>query len=287
MRECPFGEMMDKSQLVDVIKHIMNNKNVIAMYAPAAAAQFRVEPGQLEGALLAAGFSNVIEVAIGADITADREAEEFTERMEKGEKIMTTSCCPAFVGAVRSHVPELENCVSDTHTPMHYTAEIAKKEYPDCVTVFVGPCLAKRREGMDDDLVDYVISIEEVGALFIAKEIDVAKAAPTSGNELPTRSGRNFAKSGGVAQAVKVRLKDASILKAEVIDGLDKTGMKRLTEFGKINTGKLPYKDDTPNLVEVMSCQGGCIAGPSVVTNPKVALMLLTKYVESGVQDDK
>jgi len=282
MRECPFGALVDKSQLIDVIKRIMTAKTVVALYAPAVAAQFRVESSQLEGALLEAGFSGVVEVALGADITADKEAEEFEERMKQGEKMMTTSCCPAYVCAVRLHVPQLEGCISTTRTPMHYAAEIAKKEYPGCVTVFVGPCLAKRREGMDDDLVDYVISIEEIGALFVAKGIDAAKAAPVSGKKLPTASGRNFAKSGGVAQAVKARLKNPGLLKEAVIDGLDKAGMKRLIEFGKINAGELPGKEDTPNLVEVMSCQGGCIAGPLVVTNPKVALSQLGKYAEKG-----
>jgi len=33
-----------------------------------------------------------------------------------------------------------------------------------------------------------------------------------------------------------------------------------------------------------MSCQGGCIAGPSVITNQKVALTQLTKYAEFGAQ---
>ena len=65
------------------------------MYAPAIASQFRASSSQLEQALKEAGFSNVMEVAIGADITAAKEAHEFEERMEKGEKLMTTSCCPA------------------------------------------------------------------------------------------------------------------------------------------------------------------------------------------------
>ena len=62
--------------------------------------------------------------------------------------------------------------------------------------------------------------------------------------------------------------------------------MKRLAEFGKIKTGKLPYTAETPNLIEVMTCQGGCIAGPSVVTNPKVALTQLTKYADFGAKVD-
>ncbi|MGP1587553.1 MAG: monomeric [FeFe] hydrogenase [Treponemataceae bacterium] len=282
MRECPFGAMMDKSQLVDVIKHIMNGKKVVAMYAPAIASQFRLEPGQLEAALMACGFSKVWEVAIGADITADKEAAEFTERMEKGDKMMTTSCCPAYVRAVNIHVPELSPCISDTRSPMHYTAELAKAEDPDCISVFIGPCLAKRREGMDDEFVDYVLSVEEMGAFFIAKEVEIGKVGAVTSKKIPTSSGRNFAVSGGVAEAVRIRLKNPEIMKAAVINGLNKAGMKQLANYGKIQAGTIPQTPDTPNIVEVMACEGGCVSGPSVITNPKIALVQLKKYVEQG-----
>ena len=286
MSECPFGAMMDKSQLVDVIKQITDGKQVVAMYAPAIAAQFRAQPGQLESALTASGFSKVWEVALGADITAAKEAHEFEERMEKGDKMMTTSCCPAYVRAVQIHVPELSPCISDTRSPMHYTAELAKKENPDCITVFIGPCLAKRREGLDDELVDYVLSVEEIGAFFIAKGIDIAQQPASEQKNVPSASGRNFAQSGGVFEAVKIRLKDPSILRPAVINGLDKTGMKQLLQYGKIQAGTLPQTPDTPNLIEVMSCNGGCIAGPCVVTNPKVASIQLKKYVEAGSKSE-
>lgn len=284
MRECPFGAMMDKSQLVDVIKHIMNGKKVVAMYAPAIASQFRANPGQLEGALLKCGFSEVKEVAIGADITADKEAKEFAERMERGDKLMTTSCCSAYVRAVNIHVPKLKPCVSDTRSPMHYTAELVKKESSENITVFIGPCLAKRREGMDDDLVDYVLSVEEMGAFFMAKEIDVGKVDAVLPEITPSATGRNFAVSGGVAEAVRVRLPNPEILRPTVINGLSKAGMKQLSDFGKIQAGELPSTDATPNLVEVMACEGGCISGPSVITNPKIAAIQLKKYVDAGAE---
>ena len=289
MRECPFGAMMDKSQLVDVIKHIMNGKKVVAMYAPAIAAQFRAQSSQLEAALLAAGFTEVKEVALGADITADKEAFEFEERMERGEKLMTTSCCPAYVSAVKLHVPLLLPCVSDTRSPMHYIAELVKKEDSENITVFVGPCLAKRKEGMDDDFVDYVLSVEEIGALFIAKKIDVAKQKDVEheADDIATVSGRNFAISGGVAEAVRVRLKHPEKLRSTVINGLNSVGMKQLAQFGKIQSGEMPYTETTPNLVEVMSCEGGCIAGPSVVSNPRIAAIQLKKYVENGRKDEQ
>lgn len=278
MRDCPFGAMMDKGQLVDVIKRILGGEKVAALYAPAVAAQFRAGPGQLEGALHAAGFSRVWEVAVGADMTADREAGEFEERMARGDTMMTTSCCPAYVRAVRRHVPALSPCISDTRSPMHYTAEIAKKADPDCVSVFIGPCLAKRREGMDDEFVDYVLSIEELAALFAAKDINVLKTQAVPTGTAPTASGRNFAKSGGVAEAVRVRLKDPARLRAAVINGLGKAGMKQLAGYGAIQSGGAAVTEDTPNLVEVMACEGGCIGGPSVIVPPKTALAQLALY---------
>jgi iron only hydrogenase large subunit-like protein len=165
---------------------------------------------------------------------------------------------------------------------MHYTAEIAKKADPDCITVFIGPCLAKKREGLDDDLVDYVLTAEEISAFFEARGIDAAKMDKRHETIIPTASGRNFAKSGGVLEAVEVRLKDKSILRPAKINGLSKSGMKVLNAYGLINSGKIPSKPDTPNLIEVMACEGGCIAGPSVVSTVKQAEIQLEKYVQEG-----
>ncbi len=286
MRECPFGAMMDKSQLVDVINKIMDpTKKVVAMYAPSIASQSRAVPGQIETALKKLGFDRVWEVAIGADICAEKEAKEFEERMARGDKMMTTSCCSAYVRAVQIHVPALKPCVSATRSPMHYTAEIAKKADPDCITVFIGPCLAKRREGFDDEFVDYVLSAEELEAFLMAKGIEIEKMEQTPGTIIPTASGRNFAKAGGVAEAVRLRLKDDSILRLTKINGLNKSGMKVLNAYGMMNAGKIPSPKDCPNLIEVMSCEGGCIGGPSVITNYKQAEAQLDKYVKSGAQD--
>lgn len=283
MRSCPFGAMMDKSQLVDVINKIMNKDlKVVAMYAPSIASQFNAVPGQLESSLQAAGFDEVLEVAIGADICAKNEAKEFEERMEKGDKMMTTSCCSAYVRAVKIHVPDLIECVSETRSPMHYTAEIAKEKFPGCVTVFIGPCIAKRREAFDDDFVDYVLSVEEISALFAAKEIDVSLMENLEEETVPSSAARNFAKSGGVLEAVKNNLKDPSILNPARINGLNKAGMNSLKRYGLINKNKIPSPPDCPNLIEVMACEGGCIAGPSVITNIKQAEIQLDKYVKGG-----
>lgn len=50
--------------------------------------------------------------------------------MENGEKLMTTSCCPAYFRAAQVHIPEIQPYVSHTKTPMYYTAELVKKNIP-------------------------------------------------------------------------------------------------------------------------------------------------------------
>lgn len=71
-------------------------------------------------------------------------------------------------------------------------------------------------------------------------------------------------------------------MRPAVINGLDKSGMKILAGYGQINAGKIPTPADCPNLIEVMACEGGCIGGPSVITNPKLGNGLLMLYANAG-----
>ena len=208
--------------------------------------------------------------------------KEFEERMEKGEKMMTTSCCPAWVRLAQVHIPDILPAISSTGSPMHYNGMLSKKDDPDCVTVFIGPCVAKRREGFDDEYIDYVLTVDELDAFFTAKGIDITKMEAKSGKYLPTVSGRNFAKTGGVAESVRLRLKNDTILKPYVVNGMTAPMVKQLQMWGRMVAGAMPFPPSAPNLVEVMCCEGGCIAGPGIIANPKLGNGLLMKYANAG-----
>ena len=143
---CPFGAIMVRRQFLDVLK-LLHTKKLVALIAPSITGQFGVSVGKITTALKQIGFEHILEVALGADITAKKEAEEFENKLVVNKQpFMTTSCCHAYIRLVKKHLEKLKPFVSDTYTPMHYTAEIAKKLYPDCITVFIGPCLSKRKE---------------------------------------------------------------------------------------------------------------------------------------------
>ena len=309
---CPFGAVHERSQIIDILKSIKSGKKVIAMIAPAIAGQFPGNIYQLKSAIIKAGFTDVYEVAQGADITAHNEAEEFVERMNlakeqqtewldkwvneggydakdcDGEEkpvarnFMTTSCCAGYNQLVKKHLPEIKPYVSTTGTPTYYISEIIKKEIPDAVTVFVSPCVAKRAEGFENPNVDYVMNAEELGALFVAKKIQIAECDEAEYVVESSKHARNFGFTGGVAESVKASLKDASIINPCIINGLNKESIRQLKKFA--TTGQC---DGGCNMIEVMCCEGGCIGGNANVNNMKMAKKQIDALAQNSKDIDK
>ena len=273
---CPFGAVHEKSQIIDVLKTIKEGKKVIAMLAPAMMGQLPCTPEQLKEAIQQLGFYDVYEVAQGADVTTKTEAAEFTERLENGAEFMTTSCCAGYNELVEKHIPEMKPFRSDTKTPLYYTAEIVKKENPDAVTVFFSPCVAKRREALQNPNVDYVLNYEEVGAWFIALNIQVAECEKSEFKTQASAEGRNYCVTGGVAKAVQSLLPEEIPAHPVLIDGLTKQSIRDLKKYAK--NGMC----DIGNLIEVMACQGGCLGGNATVNAYKPALKQVTNYVNES-----
>jgi iron only hydrogenase large subunit-like protein len=273
---CPFGAVHERSQIIDILKAMKSDKKVIAMIAPSIIGQFPGNIYQLKTAIINSGFDDVYEVAQGADITANTEAKEFTERMENGQKFMTTSCCAGYNQLIKKHLPEIKPFVSDTKTPLYYTAEIVKKEHPDAITVFVSPCVAKRAEGYDNKNVDYVMNYEELGALFIAKKIQIAELDEGKYTVEASKQARNFGYSGGVAESVKKSLKDEDSVKPCIVNGLNKDSIKQLKKYATDGVC------EGCNLIEVMCCEGGCIGGNATINNQKTAKKLIDNFTQNS-----
>lgn len=270
---CPFGAVHERSQLIDILKAIKSDKKVVAMIAPSIVGQFPGTLYQLKTAILKAGFDEVIEVAQGADITTKNEAAEFKERMEEGANFMTTSCCAAYNNLVAKHLPEIKPFVSTTKTPLYYTAELVKKEQPESITVFVSPCVAKRSEGKANDNVDFVMSYEELGAVFIGRQIDVLNCEETEFETKSSKQGRKFGVSGGVASAVQFLAPEA---KPCIINGLNKATIKELKQYA--TKGECAGC----NIVEVMSCEGGCAGGNATINQPRISAKQLNQLLENS-----
>ncbi|MGN0435916.1 MAG: 4Fe-4S dicluster domain-containing protein [Wujia sp.] len=279
--QCPFGAINDKSYILDVIRIIKGseegkNYKTYAAVAPAIASQFiYAKLGQVITGLKELGFDEVIEVALGADMTTMSEAEEL---VEKGN--ITSSCCPAFVDYIEKQFPDLTSYVSNTLSPMAMLGRFIKEKEPDARIVFIGPCTAKKMEIKKDSVAPYIdsaITFEELQALFDSKDIDITGLEET---ELTNASyfGRIFAHSGGLATAVKEALKekgnDDFELKPVVCDGVEECRLALLKLRKNILEG---------NFIEGMVCQGGCVNGNGCLTHMAKSRMDVENHGKTAV----
>ncbi len=258
---CPFGAIADKSQIFQVIRAIQSGERVYAAVAPAFVGQFghKVTPGKLRAAMKALGFADVFEVAVGADLCAAQEAEDFVFEVPEKLRFMATSCCPAWAKMAKNLFPEYAGHISMALTPMTLTARLIKKRHEKAKVVFIGPCAAKKLEAMRSDIrsdVDFVLTFEEMAGIFDARHVDMESIEEDpEGVSGASHDGRNFAVPQGVAGAVvnvlKERYPDREVKTASA-DGLREC--RKLLSLAK--AGKYDGY-----LLEGMACPGGCVGG--------------------------
>ena len=274
---CPFGAIVDKGQIFQVIQSILKGDRVIAIVAPAFIGQFsgKVSPGKFVTAMKQLGFDRVMEVAIGADLCTIEEAKDFLEKVPEKQDYMATSCCPAWHSMIEKLFPGEMHKISMTLTPMVFTARMVKKDFPGCKVVFAGPCAAKKLEAIRADIrsdVDFVLTFEELQGMFEAKQIDFDTVEEQDYLNEGTSAGRGFAVSGGVAKAVTdlvhEQYPDMEIQTARAEGLRECRKLMMLAKAGKFKGC----------LLEGMACPGGCVAGAGTILPVDKAAKLVEKY---------
>ncbi len=256
---CPFGACEDISWVMPVARLLMMKTPAYAIVAPSIQGQFEnASLGQIKAAIESLGFTKCVEVAVGADAVAAAEAKELKEHKEAGHP-MTTSCCTAFVNMMRLHFPQqYDENKSKTITPMMATARKLKQDHPDYGVVFIGPCLAKKQEAMEQvSAVDYVLTYEELAAMFIARNINPSDFKAVEDDREPSNFGRNFAQCG-VASAVTEAAREQG--HGGYTCYLANGAFECKKQLLLMKAGRFSY-----DILEGMSCEGGCIGGPATI----------------------
>ena len=255
LNSCPFGAIFEISQVFDVLQSIRRGEKLVAIVAPSILSQYKVPVEQFYGAVKAIGFTDVIEVAQGAMDTISHESEELAEKLAEGQPFMTTSCCPSYIEMAEKHAPDLKKYISSTGSPMYYAARIARRKHPDTKVVFIGPCIAKRKEARRDECVDYVMTFEEIHSVLSGLGIEFSEAQTYEMAFTSIRTAHGFGQNGGVMAAVQAHVDGKLQFAGLQVANLTKKNVNLLKAYGK--TGKAPAQ-----FIEVMACEGGCISGP-------------------------
>ncbi|MDD5103251.1 MAG: [Fe-Fe] hydrogenase large subunit C-terminal domain-containing protein [Candidatus Peribacteraceae bacterium] len=226
---------------------------LVAMLAPSFPVVYSYP--QIVARLKKLGFTAVLEVSAGAVKTN----EQVVALLKKDPaRRFISSPCAGFVRMVRKDYPQLIPMLAfAADSPMIQTARIAKEKYPDCQPVFIGPCFAKKLEASEDypDLNILVLTYRELDAVLEHFQIGEDADSSPATFDVAAAATRSYPMDGGLT--ITSGLKD--VLKPEEIRII--SGYKQipavLEEF---------QRNPKIRFVDVLFCEGGCIAGPGIIS---------------------
>lgn len=285
IKACESGKLIAAKDVIPAMKAVREKTGkAYVLIAPAFFGQFQedVTPGKLRKAFRALGFDGMVEVALFADILTMKEALEFDRQIQSQSDFQLTSCCcPIWIAMIRKVYQELLPHVPGAVSPMIAAGRVIKRLYPDAVTVFVGPCMAKKSEAREEDIadaVDYVLTFQEVQDIFDSADIHPEQLCEEEKNH-SSKAGRNYAKTGGVSEAVaetvrQLRPESRLQVLSEQADGVSEC--RKMLE-------RLQHGETTANFFEGMGCVGGCVGGPKAILDRKEGCRQVERYAEEAV----
>ena len=256
---CPQNAKEVHSELSE-IKALVRAKKVIASVAPSFISNFNV-PGfsAMRNALKQAGFYDAEETARGARAVAD----EYERLLAEGRyKNFITSCCPSVNRAISLYYQDALKYLAPVESPAMVHARILKEENPGCSIVFIGPCIAKKKECRESGLFDGVLTFEELAELF--EELDIQPEDTKEAENQYWNRARVFPVSTGVIKTLKNPSADYEYI---AVDGASRC-REVLEEIDRLEG----------IFVELNTCQGACVNGPctlnredsSIISNARV-----------------
>jgi len=281
---CPSGSIVDKVEFLPLFNLLKSGTPVVAAVAPAISGQFgnNATLDKLRSAFIKLGFTDMVEVAFFADMLTLKESIEFDHLVKKEEDLMITSCCcPMWVGMLKRVYDNLVKHVSPSISPMIAAGRVLKKLNPECKVVFIGPCIAKKAEAKEKDLlgaIDFVLTFSELKDIFDALQVEPDKLEETPSTDYASKGGRLYARAGGVSIAINESLKEIfpekqKFFKAIAVDGVKEC--KNILEKAQNN-------DINANFIEGMGCMGGCVGGPKAIVDKETAREEVNKFAEGS-----
>ncbi len=168
---CPQNAKRVHTEINEVKALLASGGTVLASVAPSFVSSFEIDdflPMKL--ALGRLGFADAEETAVGANAVTG----EYEKLLKTGKyKNFITSACPAVNRMIQLYYPAALKYLAPVDSPMIAHAKMLKSLHPDAKVVFIGPCIAKKREGRESGVVDGVLTFEDLKNLLEENNIDL------------------------------------------------------------------------------------------------------------------
>ena len=270
---CPQNAKSVHTERAEVEKLLKSGK-VIASVAPSFVSSFDLQDfNVMKLALGRLGFADAEETSVGArEVTA-----QYKKLLEGGKfKNFITSCCPAVNTMIELYYPKALAYLAPVDTPMIAHAKMIRKKHPDAKVVFIGPCIAKKREARESGVVDGVLTFEDLAAMFADKGIVLSEIA-----HIPVKQ------AGGVNRAKYYPISRGIIKSFEnYIDGYEFVAVDG-AEKGKEVLENIESLSGM--FIEMNSCDSACVNGPCSLALKAGALKAnadIRKYVAKDMAEN-
>lgn len=268
-RACPQNAKTVHSDLEDVQALLDSGREVAASVAPSFVSSFGLESFEpMRAELERLGFAHAEETAVGAAaVTA-----EYTRLLESGEyKNLISSACPAVNRLIQLYYPQALGCLAPVDTPMAAHAKMLKARYPEAAVVFIGPCIAKKREADESHIVDLVLTFEELAELMRRRGVSFDRSLRSDGAAACGASARCYPIGGGIFRSFLHRPEGYEYTYVETPEKCIDT-LRDIEELDHM-------------FIEMNSCEFGCINGPCSLLGREKAMsgeQRVRKYAASA-----
>ncbi len=244
------------------LKAVNDKKQIVAVTAPAVAANFPGKYLNINGWLKKMGVKAVFDVSFGAELTVMSYLKAIKD---KNLRHVISQPCPAIVSYIELYHPELIQYLAPSDSPMMHTIKMVKKFYPEYKNAefaVLSPCYAKRREFDEVGIDAYNITFKSLDAYFKDKHINLDTYPPVSYDNPPAERAVLFSSPGGLLRTAQ-----------RDVPGIENKSRKiegRYSIYKYLDTFKKSVSDKkAPLLVDCLNCGMGCNCGPGTLNQDK------------------
>lgn len=258
---CPQNAKSIISDLNKVKNFIRSGVKTVISVAPSYAGVLEFKKrGQIVTALMKLGFAEVRETSEGAAYVTD--AYKKLIEKDKMDNIIST-CCPSVNDLIEIYYPEAVPYMAPVVSPMIAHGKMIKSIHGHGTrVVFLGPCIAKKREAENDprtkDIVDAVINFSELERWLKEENIKVSDLECTEFHNSNPRVNRLYPVGDGVITSLLSSERSIDNYRKIAVDGT-KQCMELLESIKK---GEIHNA-----FIEMNICEGGCVRGPALDKN--------------------
>lgn len=244
--------------VIDDIEQAMSALNrkekLVAIVAPAVAAEFPETYLNLNGWLKSCGVSAVYDVSFGAELTV----KTYLEHIKNNHPQVTIAQpCPAIVTYIEIYKPELIKHLAPAHSPMMHTVNMIKHfhpEYRNYKVLVISPCIAKRREFDEIGVDAYNVTMKNLREYLLKRSIDLRKYPASDFDNVPAERAVLFSTPGGLLRTAKREL-------PEIEDATRKIEGPGIIYHYLSDLEKNIGRNTAPALIDCLNCELGCNGG--------------------------